>query len=342
MALTADALDVHAAFQFELDQMVDSALRDLAEAWERAWAEVEDEFRDAIADLQSLDPDTGWPSRAAVLRAERAQKALQITSDRIWELSQVAGARIVADLQSLADAASAAELAIIAAQLPGAAVGGMRLSTAAIEAIVRRTTQQITARLYYLSDDATAAMRSALIRGVNTGASPRKAAADMLRRTQTAFNGGRYRAENIARTEMLDAYREASRQSRVANAEVLDGWEWVAEFSSRTCPACLSMHGRRFPPDEPGPLGHPSCRCTAAPVTKSWAELGLGDGLPEPVPALSDAQKWFNSQSRADQEHIMGKNRLAAYRRGDVSWSQMSVTRTNPEWRNYVTTPPLK
>ena len=82
----------------------------------------------------------------------------------------------------------------------------------------------------------------------------------------------KWRAENIARTESMQALNrgqnEAWRQS--ADAGYLDEAkterEWLAA-GTRVCPRCLDMDGQRaplrgtYPDDSDGPPKHPSCRC---------------------------------------------------------------------------------
>jgi len=93
----------------------------------------------------------------------------------------------------------------------------------------------------------------------------------------------RRRAENIARTETINA---ASRGSQYAWEEAraeglllsMSMQEWIAAVDSpRTCPRCLAMDGQKVPIGEPfqsdaglisGPTLHPSCRCAVALVTE--------------------------------------------------------------------------
>lgn len=252
----------------ELDATVDAATRDMAAAWGRAWDEIVDDWSAAIDDLIAASDD-GWPTVAQIARAKRAQQALQVASDALDELAQATGVRILSDVSALAPQVAGWMELIAATQLPetGATATFSRVSPAAIRAIVQRSTQQVTSLTRPLSAEATAAMRSALIRGVAVGDHPERAAARMLARSKDGFNGGLWRARNIARTEMLDSHRAAANLWRTDNADIMAGWTWVAELSNRTCPACLGMHGTRHPVGEPGPLGHQSCLLPGAIVS---------------------------------------------------------------------------
>jgi SPP1 gp7 family putative phage head morphogenesis protein len=320
-----------------IDDHVEAALRDLVEAWGLAWDTVVDEWKAAAADLAATVPAGGWHTRASVLRNVRAQNALQLTMQALDELAQHAGVRILRDMPMILDSQEDLLLKLIGSELPdGVEIGWSRVSAGQLDAIVKRAACQIESSLKPLPRDVAAQMKQELIRGVITGSNPNKVASLLVNRLGARFTGGLWRARNIARTEMLDASRAAALQSRQANSDVLAGWRWMCSLASRTCPACLSMNGQLFPIDEPGPDDHPSGRCTAVPVTKSWRDLGID--LDEPAPVFPDAKAWFGQQSTKTQTDIMGAARLDAYNKGRIGWDQLAVQRDNPGWRrSYVT-----
>jgi SPP1 gp7 family putative phage head morphogenesis protein len=178
-------------------------------------------------------------------------------------------------------------------------------------------------------------MRRALLAGISVGDNPRTAARAMLSRVEGAFNGGLTRAMTIARTEMLDAYRTASRYTHAANADVLDGWVWTAALDRRTCPSCWSQHGNVYPVDQPGPLDHQQGRCARVPKTKTWRQLGIN--LDEPPSVLPDAQTRFWQLPAADRAAIMGPARLELLRTGRIGWDDLAVRRTSTGWRDSYT-----
>jgi SPP1 gp7 family putative phage head morphogenesis protein len=182
-------------------------------------------------------------------------------------------------------------------------------------------------------------MKAALVRGVAVGDNPNVVARQIVSRCEGEFRGGLYRARTIARTELLDASRRASDQSRKANQQVLAGWRWHTALDPRTCPSCLAQNGELYPPDAPGPDDHPQGRCTAVPVTKSWADLGID--LDEPADEFPDARAWFADQSQEVQRQIMGQARLDALNSGRIGWSDLSVRRDNPGWRPSYQVAPL-
>lgn len=336
MALTSKTITVASDAKIELERYVDELTADLVKAWGRAWDEIVDEWEKLVDELIALGDDS-WPKASQVIRYARTKQALAMAAERLDELAKNSGVVISRSIPQLIELEGKLFQDLTLTQLPDTAAPNWgRISKPAIDAMVKRTTQQIHKLTKPLSKDAIAAMRSELIRGVAVGNNPRVAARRMVNRVQGRFNGGAYRAEVIARTEMMDASREAAMMQRLANTELVAGWMWLCAMSPRTCPSCLSMHGREFPADTPGPQDHQCGRCVGVPVTRSWAELGFDD-IDEPASLFPDARAWFNDQPRSVQLDIMGPARLKALETGKMSWDQMAVLKQNPGWRpSYV------
>ncbi|MCL5957851.1 MAG: phage head morphogenesis protein [Chloroflexi bacterium] len=118
-------------------------------------------------------------------------------------------------------------------------------------------------------------VRKALLAGLATG-QPQTVIARAVRQ---ALGGNLVRALTIARTEMLRSYREASRQTYLANSDVVNGWIWHAVLSTRTCAACWAMNGTLHKLNERLD-DHVRGRCAMMPVTRTWQELGF-ENVPE-------------------------------------------------------------
>ncbi|WP_163540828.1 phage minor head protein [Occultella kanbiaonis] len=340
MAVNPEVLRLLAGMRIDLSSVVDTTVRDTVTAWATAWDELAREWDAALADLIANSQDGAWPSRSQIYRAERALRAMDATETTLERLATDAGARVLRVVPDLTDAAAEWEARLVAAQMP--AVAGTqaaltaqfnRVDPAALEAIVNRTTQQVTALTRPLSVEAVQVMNRELIRGIALGDNPRDAGRRMVRRLEGGFNGGLTRATTIARTEMLDAHRNASHAQDLANLDTLTGWTWAATLDTRTCPSCLAMHGRVFPVDEPGPFDHQNGRCARVPKTKTWAELGF-TGITEPVDITPDARVWFDNLSDADQAAVMGPARLDLLRTGRISWDDLPQRRTTAGWRD--------
>lgn len=345
MAVNPKVVRLTAQQRAALNRTVNGVTRTLTAAWAQAWDQVAQEWAAALTELVSAGEDGKWPTRSQVMRAERAQRAVEATQKLLSDLAAEGSATISGKLPDLSTAAADWQARLVGAQMPPAAgadvVAGVafnRVDPLALESIVARTTQQITALSFAISPEATAAIQLELIRGVAVGDNPRAAARRMLKKVEGRFNGGLARANNIARTEMLDAHRASAHAQDLANADVLTGWEWSTKLDSRTCISCLVQNGSTHELDEPGPLDHQQGRCARIPITKSWRELGYD--IDEPAGIRTDAKKWFDGLSKEEQVAIMGKERLKAYQSGTASWDELSTRRTTSGWRDsFVPTP---
>lgn len=339
MAATREVLRLARSMRIELDALVDQSVRDLTKAWARAWDELAHEWDTALTDLIATAAAGQWPSRSQVYRADRAMRVLDLTRTQLDGLADQAGVRVLQMLPEVTSAAAEWQARMTAAQFPPQAGTQLSLTAAfdrvdslALEAIVQRTTQQVTSLTYPLSARATAAMNSTLVRGVALGDNPRRTAREMLRRVEGDFNGGLTRALTIARTETLDAHRAASLAANQANKDVLQAWEWLTTLDHRTCSSCLAMHGSRHEIDDPGPIDHQNGRCARIPVTKTWRELGFD--IDEPKSVMPDARAWFDDQPEKVQLGILGPRKLELLQTGKIQWADLSTRRVTPGWRD--------
>jgi SPP1 gp7 family putative phage head morphogenesis protein len=341
-----DTLSLLDGMRASVNRQVDGVAQSVVTSWAHAWNDIQIEWVLALEEL--TDGATTWPSQAQILRAQRAQNAMKATRDVLRQLSRELPIVVSGDLPNLTHDAVLWEARLTASQYPPQAGSTAAITSSfkevnprAIDAIVRRTMQQITALSYPIQAQATQAIRTELIRGVAIGDNPRRAASRMLNRVDGAFNGGRNRALVIARTEMLDAHRQAAAQHDRANANVLQGWQWSAQLDHRTCASCWSQHGNTFPVETPGPWDHQQGRCARLPVTRSWADLGF-PGIQEPASLLPDSRTTFNALPEEDRLRIMGRARLDKLDQGEVSWSQLSTKRSTPGWRDSYAPTPVK
>lgn len=315
-------------------RLTDAAHRDLVAAWAAAWEDIAAALIGALADAYT----PGRTVTATTLRqSARLTRVLAMVLDRLEELQVESTGIALGGLQGLVDAAGAAQARIIAAQLPeGSQLVDVdswnRVDVRQVDAIVRRAGQRITSAMRPLSAEADSAMRGELVRAVAVGANPRVTARRMVDRAEGGFAGGLARALTITRTEQLDAYRAAAALGAAEHADVLDGWQWVASLTARTCPACLSMHGREFPLSVPGPEGHPNCRCGRIPALTSWADLGI-DGVQEPDDLLPDADEFFAGLSPSEQQEILGRRGYQAWLAGEWPREEWAVRRESEGWR---------
>ena len=345
MAVRQRTLDELKAMRADLDERIGYHERQLILAWAAAWEDLLERWQLAVDDLLVNQPEGTWPSRSKIRRAKRVREALEATKKRLDGLLDEHHIRVQTDIPKLTKAAAEWEARITASQLPDTEPLTVttiarfdRVDAGQLEAIVKRTTEDIVSLSMPISAIAEREMRAALVRGVALGTNPRTVARDMLRNLKGGFDGGLNRALVITRTEMLDAQRAAARRQDIANAKTVIGWQWLAQLDRRTCPSCWSQHGSIHPPDAPGPEDHQQGRCTRCPKLVSWAELGYD--IPEPPDLLPNAEETFRRLPRADQLAIMGSKRLALLDSGEISFTDLSSRRTTTGWRDsYAPTP---
>lgn len=342
MAYTQSTASLVAQLRADLLAVTDDQTRALTQAWVNAWNEVAPDLNTALLELLTSGDKV---SRAQLLRSERLLKVLAVIRDQLDEISSAGAVRIVGDLDQVIDIAGSAQASVIDSQLPaqGRHLVDLQAWTSVdaggVEAIVKRSTEQITSRFKPLSADADKAVRRELVRGYAAGANPRQTASRIVARTEGKFNGGLTRALAIARTETLDASRAGGHIGRMANADVLSGWAWHCELSPRSCTACISMDGTVFPLNDPGPNDHVNGRCTGVPVTKSWADLGFGD-IPEPPSIRESGSEWFDGLSADEQRSILGPSRYEAWKAGSYPMSAWGRMQHNDGWRDSLQTTP--
>lgn len=171
--------------------------------------------------------------------------------------------------------------------------------------------------------DAAETVQNQIIGGVARGASPREITSAIVAELGASQ---RVRAERIVRTETMRAFRAASIETYKANRHLVTGWRWMAALDRRTCPICFANHGRVFPLDVAF-ASHANCRCIAAPISKSWRDLGYD--VADNRPAITPGPDVFAAMPVADQRSILGNAAYVAFNAGDVDLTDfVGITRS--------------
>jgi SPP1 gp7 family putative phage head morphogenesis protein len=181
-------------------------------------------------------------------------------------------------------------------------------------------------RLVQLAREGARAVADTMVAHVARGAAP----IELARELRGALGVNLSKAQTIARTETLRAYREVTRRSYQTNAHIVQAWIWHAALTSRTCAACWAMHGSTHELSDTLD-GHPNCRCAMVPLTKSYEELGV-IGVEEnrrPVP-MGPAE--FARASSQTQRAILGDRAYAAYQAGEVQLADFVGQKHSDEW----------
>jgi intein/homing endonuclease len=142
---------------------------------------------------------------------------------------------------------------------------------------VTRTNAKSTARY---GADLLDAFEREMALGKITGASVDEMTDRLLGVGDSVFNGERYRAERIVRTELMNHYGTARQDAMEAVADDVPMRRlWVAVMEDRTCPACAAAHGQTRAIDEPfivggkhvpHPPAHPHCMLPGTRVTGDY------------------------------------------------------------------------
>lgn len=341
MSVNGDALAAIGRDRRHTDARVAAVERELARRWRAGWATVAPAWEATVAAVLDAATDGAWPTQAEILALSRAAAGLQAVQDTLDALAVTVPDVVRAELDALTRAAVETQARVVGAQYPpGARVAFDRVDADALGWIVARTVGQVESLTRPLPGWVQDIMKRTLFQGVAVGLNPRRAAALMIAQAKAGFVGGLRRATVIARTEMLDAHRAAAAAQQDRMTNVLAGWQWIASLDTRTCGACLVMHGSIHPLSEPGPIDHQQGRCARMPVVKPWRELGFD--APEPESLVPDGRGWFDGLPQAERVRILGAEQVGLLDAGRIGWSDLATRRSNPGWRDSIVPTSLK
>lgn len=171
-----------------------------------------------------------------------------------------------------------------------------------------------------MGEEQAARLAGVLRRALAVGRNPKVTARMMRSETGMMLK----RALLISRTEMLRAYREATRESYRENEHLVAGYQWVATLSgTRTCAACLAMHGTYHQVSETFGT-HPRCRCTMVPVLRS--------DLTRARTQERRGEEWLRAQPREHQEAVLGVQGARLWREGKLELSDFVLEKRSRDW----------
>lgn len=129
-------------------------------------------------------------------------------------------------------------------------------------------------------------------------------------------------ASALVRTAVNEIANKASVLTYTENADVVQGFEFVATLDERTTEICAAADGKIFATDDPAALIPPlhwNCRSTTIPRLNYKA---LGIKAP-PREARETYPAWFNRQDAETQSRILGPARAQLVASGSVSFSDL-------------------
>ena len=340
MTFGPESLRIQRDRMLTVRRIEDAAARQLIRGWARAWSQASNDLQGALLDASSRAAAGERLSWRQVNRIERFQAAIARLAANLDDLAATGRVEIVNAAEEAVRVSREMHPRLIASQLPNVGASTVELAAQlsgrvqgeAYDAIIQRAQENIVSRMQPLPADTMAQVRRSLIQGITVGDNPRETARRMLARVEGGFGGGLTRALRISRTESLDAFRSANATIDRANPDIVTGWRWTSAIDERTCEVCVSMHGRDFPTEEPGPEGHVNCRCDRVPITRSWRDLGFDvDEPPDIFPSRDDYWSRLPREAKLDK---VGPSKLAALEDGRIGLDDLAVKRPNDGWRD--------
>lgn len=286
-----------------------------------------------VIQLQAKGEDI---SRNLIYQRTRLLSLLGQIESELLVFSAFGNAQVALSQAVAVEQAQAASQALIETALGPIPGGGqiptnfLRFNPKAVEKFVGRASNGSPLQELFatLTEEPTQAVEQVFIQGIIQGKNPREVAKELKEQFQVPL----HRAQTISRTEILNSYRESSREFYQQNEDVVIRWRWQAAFQSRTCAMCLAMDGREF--DTKIEMGtHPNCRCVLVPVTKTWAELGFGEDAKEGRTPVGDrGEEWFAAQDPATQLRILGPGKLKLYKEAKLTLRTLVGVRRDRDW----------
>lgn len=139
----------------------------------------------------------------------------------------------------------------------------------------------------------------------------------------------RSQAKALARTVVNHTATQARNTTMKENADILDGYKWIATLDSRTSLVCASRDGIVYDMDDsnPKPPAHFNCRSTITYVVKPEFNLGGDIDVKRPSKGASGTMRvshgtnyarWLKRQPASFQDEILGEKKGKLFRRGKV------------------------
>lgn len=152
-------------------------------------------------------------------------------------------------------------------------------------------------------------------------------------------------AQSLVRTSVLTVNNATHLAVYEANADIVQGIQWVSTLDGRTTPTCRALDGARwkYPDmepmdgfDFPGPTAHWGCRSTQIPWLKPWEDLfgtfgkkmdevppGTRASMDGQVSAKHTYESWLKTKPSAFQEEVLGPARYRLWKDGKLSLADM-------------------
>lgn len=324
-----DPLVIQVMKQFKLDLLAREQvqMQDMAKQWLGLEDALESQMQAMASELAEEKAAGKAISQAKLWKMERYQSLQTQLQQELTSYTQYAEALITENQAQYGALGIQNATTATQVSMPGLGVYFDVLPISAIENMVGLAGDgsPLSALLKATWGDSAMGLTNELIRSTALGINPRETA----RRMRQGATQGLNRMLNIARTEQLRVYREASRQ-QYEYSGVVKGFKRLATHDDRVCPACLMAEGETYSVKQQL-REHPSGRCTMVPIVK---------GMPETQWELG--QDWFKSQNEATQISILGQKRYDAWQDGQFNLGQLVTVKKDSTWGDSVQVTSLK
>lgn len=229
-------------FRQELLRRERAAASAMVRVYGAAWRRIQDELDRLDTEYLAAKTRGEKPGPEWIYQYNRARAFRDQVERELNEFSRYAESstreQMAAAIRAAEEHAEHLTRAALGKPPHGITIPWNRISTAAVEQAVGLTQPESPLHQLLLSigGEGAQAAEDALINGVLMGLNPRKTARFVRQALGTTLS----RALRISRTETLRAYRESTRQSFLANGDVLEGWVWSAKLDTRTCAMCVA------------------------------------------------------------------------------------------------------
>lgn len=163
---------------------------------------------------------------------------------------------------------------------------------------------------------------------INDGVLTGKTTRDIANDVSGLSTRQRRQVDTLTRTIVNHVSAQARNVTLEENADILEGYEWVATLDSRTTLICGGRDGRVYPIGQgPRPPAHWNCRSTVIPVVREEFRTdglkgerpSIGDDGPGVVSAKSTYGGWLKKQSAGFQNEALGETRAKLFREGGLT-----------------------
>ena len=321
--MASELVEAANGFRQRLATREAQAMRRLARAYGQMYTRLEVDLSALLAQLANVD---GEIATGTVMRRERIEALKRQIAQEVNRYGFLADAELDDVTQDALNRAAADSRRLVQLALPdgmveaGVGLRWHRLPRDVIEQLLGFLSPESPMRRALtttLGTEVADRVADTLVNRVGLGWNPRRIASEIRRVHGQALTW----SLRTVRTAQNWAYREATRASYVANAEVVKGWIWQSALDNRTCLGCLAMHGTRHGLDEEL-NDHHNGRCVMLPEVVTYKELGL-DVEQEPLD-IGNGQEWFEAQGEAVQREMMGPGKFEAWKAGKFEFGRLA------------------